>query len=758
MSYFEFPHTRNYDGDLGYIIKKMIELTDKYNDFFALNQIKFADPAEWSITRVYEPYTIVVNSESSLAYISKKGVSAGINITNSDYWESICDLAIDQQARDEIEDLTADLIALTNTVGSLGNALNTETTNRENADEILNNKIETEISHREDADEYLNSAVTALNSAIGTESTERVLADTILSNRINAIEAMPEGSTTGDAELIGIRTGADGRTYSTAGDAVRTQILDITKLFDKKEISNFYQGGYNVATGNAIDATNRIRSTTIDHSITSKIYMISAVSGCDIMVFVYDLDGTYIGTLKSDGTYATNAQWATSRIIGGLNKDIRVVIRNQDDSNITPDEFENAIFTGLIKPDPKCENDIYCLADSISNGGKFVYFDSVNVNTSLTPGAIGPDGNNAGSSYNGNSLRTREYVAVNPNCSHVHVYCDLATLVDYNPYVYVYFYDSDLVFISRYGGSKMFDFNAEIPSTASYFRVTFTQVRRDNNDNFVKALIAQGILKNDVGSPLNKWYVLGDSISAGYFSMTEAQASADGYTLVYKPSDYGYPVYGVGSAYLPDLSHNYWGYANKWFMHRDLQPNAYPGQGFLRKASNSENAIDVISSINFSDAGLITVAWGFNDWHYNLTRGNHDLIDPDVKYPGAGYDTTQITTINQAIWFVLGELIRKAPQATIVVQTPMNGWLYGGDFDSNWGMGYELSNSGTLSEIVSDIKYWANYYGLQVLDMSNNNSTINRLNIKESLVDGSHPSDDAHKQLARYVGIALKYC
>ena len=23
MSYFEFPHTRNYDGDLGYIIKKL---------------------------------------------------------------------------------------------------------------------------------------------------------------------------------------------------------------------------------------------------------------------------------------------------------------------------------------------------------------------------------------------------------------------------------------------------------------------------------------------------------------------------------------------------------------------------------------------------------------------------------------------------------------------------------------------------------------------------------------------------------------
>ena len=103
MSYFEFPHTRSYEGDLGFVIKKIIELSEKYNDFFAYNSIKFADPLQWDITKQYEAYTIVFDYDSENSYISKRPVPTGVSISNPDYWCLVGPLIIDAQARESIE-------------------------------------------------------------------------------------------------------------------------------------------------------------------------------------------------------------------------------------------------------------------------------------------------------------------------------------------------------------------------------------------------------------------------------------------------------------------------------------------------------------------------------------------------------------------------------------------------------------------------------------------------------------------------------
>lgn len=88
------------------------------------------------------------------------------------------------------------------------------------------------------------AADNTLQNSISSEATTRETQDAVLSARMDTFASLPAGSTSGNAELLDIRVGANGTIYPSAGDAVRGQIDDLKSKFviDSMASTPYVQG------------------------------------------------------------------------------------------------------------------------------------------------------------------------------------------------------------------------------------------------------------------------------------------------------------------------------------------------------------------------------------------------------------------------------------------------------------------------------------------------------------------------------------
>lgn len=217
-------------------------------------------------------------------------------------------------------------------------------------------------------------------------------------------------------------------------------------------------------------------------------------------------------------------------------------------------------------------------------------------------------------------------------------------------------------------------------------------------------------------SPTNSgavWYAIGDSITYGLYSTSF--------------ENYYQPI--VGKRWVDYVAkHN--GY--------ELTNLGVSGSGFV----SGTTFRTVVDRNDFSNVDLVTIMLGINDWK------NTDAVNK-VGTMSDSVGTSYTDKIIPELRYGIEKIITDNPYCKIILITPINAKIGSrGTEDTNWAYGFSgsITPCGSLKNFNEKLKEVCEYYGIQVVDMTNS-SVVNRKSITTVLPDGIHPNLECYKAL-----------
>lgn len=590
--------------------------------------------------------------------------------------------------------------------------------------------LETEFQEKIDA---TNANVTTNAQDIATQTA-----------RIDNIIALPDGSTTADAELTDIRVGADGTTYASAGEAVRTQVGNLNaEVRPLREIQtlqasfNPYNTNLNTFT-NALDSNGWVNDYIYGAGYVKGIHLRKvAAESVNITIFFMDenneiIDKTDYQTAADQNVFLPiNKVFKIRFKIGVLSMNVGYRVFSNSyksyhfateglDIGDTPTliEYSTLGFSFYLEYENLDE-----VVASLQDEGKTNVFTIGDTNIDDYTGEsqasywwasaypynsgyiksirVNKVGNTAEIAIVDSVLNKIVYkAATNGNIFIVNQWFE-------NP---IYIYCKGLYYRNLQTDYTQFQNTTDISSYD--IGSTFTPSFSDGGYIFALELTYKDVIKENLvlkAQDNKKMFACGDSITAGFPYMENM----------------------TGYAENQDIR---WGRQVARRLGYSIDFGASSGNGWIY-STGSANAYTITRDTDFSEYDVAIYAWGTNDYGHDAALG--DVDD----------DPSEVLSVCSRIKWVFNKIFTDNPSIVLILILPLNRVV--GTKENNYAYGTPNGAGYTLGEMCEKIKELCTIHGVPYID--NRVSAFNRYTLSGLLLDGLHPNYKGYKILGAHL-------